>query len=85
MKGDISLFKIGDLVTCKYSDKYSYTTKGVICEIVDIYENSYYDIYVRILETNGYISERHVGESWEVESEYFELINKKENNIDEWR
>ena len=85
MKGDISLFKIGDLVTCKYSDKYSYTTKGVICEVVDIYENSCYDIYVKILETNGYISERHVGALWDVESEHFELINKKENNIDEWR
>lgn len=82
MKGDISLFKIGDLVTCKYSDIYSYTTKGVICEVVDIYEGSY---YVRILETNGYISKKHIGESWGVESKYFELINKKENNIDEWR
>ena len=85
MKGDISLFKIGDLVTCKYSDKYSYTTKGVTCEVVDIYGDNGYDIYVKILETNGYISERHVGESWDVESEYFELINKKENNINEWR
>ena len=85
MKGDISLFRIGDLVTCKYSDKYSYTIKGVICEVADIYRDSSYDIYVRILETNGDISERHIGESWEVESEYFELINKKENNIDEWR
>lgn len=85
MKGDISLFRIGDLVTCKYSDKYSYTTKGVTCEVVDIYGDNGYDIYVKILETNGYISEKHVGESWDVESEYFELINKKENNIDEWR
>ena len=85
MKGDISLFRIGDLVTCKYSNKYSYTTKGVICEVVDIYGDNGYDIYVKILETNGYISEKHVGESWDVESEYFELINKKENNIDEWR
>ena len=85
MKGDISLFKIGDLVTCKYSNKYSYTTKGVTCEVVDIYGDNGYDIYVKILETNGYISEKHVGESWDVESEYFELINKKENNIDEWR
>ena len=85
MKGDISLFRIGDLVTCKYSDKYSFTTKGVICEVVDIYGDNGYDIYVKILETNGYISEKYVGESWDVESEYFELINKKENNIDEWR
>ena len=62
MKGDISLFRIGDLVTCKYSDKYSYTTKGVICEVVDIYGDSGYDIYVKILETNGYISERYIGD-----------------------
>lgn len=79
------MFKIGDLVTCTCRGKYTYTTKGVICEIVKIYEGDYNDIRVKIIDTKDIVSIVHKDKCWNVESQYFELVNKKKNNIEEWR
>lgn len=79
------MFKIGDLITCTRRGKYTYTTKGVICEVVKIYEGDYNDIRVRIVDTNGIVSTCHEAEYWNIESQYFELANIKKNNINEWR
>ena len=42
-------FKVGDIVTCKrkYSDEYEVTKHGVMCEVIEPYDN--YGIMVKIL------------------------------------
>lgn len=79
------MFKIGDLVTCTRRGKYTYTTKDVICEVIEIYEDYDDDIKVKIIDTNSVIATHHKDEFWTVNSKYFALINTKKNNIDEWR
>lgn len=78
------MFKVGDLVTCSNESRYLYTKPGVICEVCKEHPNPFY-IYVKVIKTNGIISDIYINDIYRVEAKNFGLIDKKKNNIDEWR
>jgi hypothetical protein len=67
-------FKIGDKVTAKEKNKYTYTNSDSICKIVKFLGRG--DMMVKILEHKNIDFKYKIGTEWNVEIEDFKLISK---------
>ena len=69
------MFEVGDLVTCKYEyhNRYWITNDFSICVVVK--NTSSNKICIKLLKREDGLFKDHIGEIFEVCSDWFELIN----------